>query len=101
MGGGFALSKAGVPVGDTWTDAATFQTAELDKLDVTANLGDVLVQFLIHGTRWDPPGGVVCRRGLFKSISGLATMYGQVTGFRFQRARTGGAATVDFDAYTV
>lgn len=100
--GGFALSKANVPIADTWTEGATFQTSELDKLDVTANLGDVLVQFLVKRTQWDPPGGVYCRRGLFRSIGGLAEIYDPPpTGFRFMRARTGGAATVDFDAYAV
>lgn len=97
MPGGFALSRAGLPLLDEWSE---FQTTAIDKLDVTANIGDVLVQFRVHSTNWEPVDGVIVRRGLFRSIPALATMYPPgPTGIRFKRARRGAAASVDFDAY--
>lgn len=96
------FSRYGVPCGDAWTEAATFQIGGIDKLDVQAVSADVVLQFYVSGG-WQPPDppGMVVTRGLFRSIPGLSILWPPIgpTGMRFRNRVAGAAATVNFEAF--
>lgn len=102
MKGGGIVSRYGLAVENDWSEAGatTIRTTPLDKVDVTAYGGDVLMQYLVEGS-WEPSTGVSCRKDVFRSIPGLASVYTPgPLGVRFKRAVAGVAATVDFDGYS-
>jgi hypothetical protein len=95
------LSRYGVPLGDGWTDPATFQVGAVDKLDVQAIGADVVMQFYSAGGWLPQEPGMIVGRGLFRSIPGLSILFPPIgpTGFRFRNRIAGAAASVNFDAF--
>jgi hypothetical protein len=99
---GGITSKGGVAIADNYQDGATFEFGPIDKLDVIAYNGDVLVQYLT-GTAWQPPQGQLVRAGIGRSLPGLSLVYPPgPTGVRFKLNTAGTPnVTVDFDAFAV
>lgn len=99
MGG--LVTEVALPVFDDWDDRARFRSVPFDKIDVTAYNGDVLLQYQTPNGAWQPLAGQMVRRGNFRSIPGLSTVFppGPLA-VQFKRATAGVPAVVDFDLYS-
>lgn len=101
MGLIFATSE--LVLSDDFTERSTIELGGFDRLDVQAYDGGCLLQFRTPQGAWEPQDGLRVRRGLFRSLTGLLSVYGPngPRGVRFKRSAVGVASTIDLELWGI
>jgi hypothetical protein len=100
---GLVAAVADVVLSDDYTERATIMHGAFDRADVTVYGGDALLQFMTPQGGWEPQNGLLVRKGLFRSLPGLLTVYGPTgpRAIRLKRAAAGVASTIDLELWGI